>query len=240
MKLVSGIALASAFLLTTMTACSPSEKKAADPQTPAPAEAPAAAAPAAEAPARDDAAFAKLLQPEKLNETAPAQFFVDVKTTKGNFKLEINRDWAPIGVDRFYNLVKAGFFSDIAMFRMVKGFVIQFGIHGSPLVSSVWREANLQDDPVRETNAKGTLTFATAGPNTRTTQFFINIADNPRLDQMGFAPIGKVVSGQEVIDALNFEYGERPNQGQIQFEGNKYLKAKFPNMDYIQSMTIAE
>lgn len=240
MKLFSKIALASALLLMTMTACSPSEKKASDPQAKAPAEAPAAEAPAAEAPARDDSAFAKLLQPEKLNETAPAKFVVDVKTTKGNFKLEINRDWAPIGVDRFYNLVKAGFFDDIAMFRMVKGFVVQFGIHGSPLVSSVWREANLQDDPVRETNAKGTLTFATAGPNTRTTQFFINLEDNPRLDQMGFAPIGKIIAGQEVIDALNFEYGERPNQGKIQFEGNKYLKSQFPNMDYIVSMTIVE
>lgn len=236
MKLVSKMALASALLFMTATACSPSEKKAADPQVPAEA----VEAKADAVPARDDADFAKLLQPEKLNETAPAQFFVDVKTTKGTFKLEIHRDWAPIGVDRFYNLVKAGFFTDIAFFRMVRGFVVQFGIHGSPLVSSVWREANLNDDPVRETNAKGTLTFATAGPNTRTTQFFINLADNARLDQMGFAPIGKIVSGHEVVDALNFEYHERPNQGKIQFEGNAYLKAQFPKLDYIESMTVVE
>lgn len=212
------------------------------PETPAPAEAaaPAAEAPAKAAPAQDDATIARLLQPENLNEPAPELFVVDVKTTKGLIKLELHRDWAPIGVDRFYNLVKAGFFSDIALFRMVKGFVVQFGIHGSPLVSSVWRDARIDDDPVKETNAKGTIVFATAGPNTRTTQLFINLNDNGNLDRMGFAPLGKVVEGMDIVDALNYEYAERPNQGQLQMKGNAYLKDKFPNLDYIESMTIAQ
>ena len=192
------------------------------------------------APAQDDAALARLLQPENLNETAPERFVVDVKTTKGLIKLEMHRDWAPVGVDRFYNLVKAGFFSDIALFRMVKGFVVQFGIHGSPLVSSVWRDANIADDPVKETNAKGTIVFATAGPNTRTTQLFINLNDNTNLDRMGFAPLGKVIEGMNIVEALNYEYAERPNQGQLQMKGNAYLKDKFPNLDYIESMTIAQ
>ncbi|MBO4350775.1 MAG: peptidylprolyl isomerase [Proteobacteria bacterium] len=233
------------FVLAGLTSCSPSGKNAQEPQQPQQTEAPAApAAPAAaEAPAPakvDEAALAKLLQPEKLNETAPAQFLVAIQTTKGEIKVEMHRDWAPKGVDRFYNLVKAGFFTDIALFRMVKGFVVQFGIHGSPLVSSVWRDANIPDDPVTESNVKGTLTFATAGPNTRTTQLFINLNDNIRLDQMGFSPIGKIVSGMDVVDALNYEYSERPDQGRIQMQGNEYLKAQFPNMDYIKSMSIVD
>ena len=189
-------------------------------------------------PARDEAAFAKLLNPDEFKDIAPDQFNVIVKTTKGDVKIELHRDWAPNGVDRFYNLVKGGFFNDIALFRMVKGFVVQFGIHGSPLVSGAWREAIIKDDPVRETNAKGTLTFATAGRDTRTTQLFINLQDNKRLDQMGFSPIGKIVEGMDVIENLNFEYGERPNQGRIQSQGNAYLKTQFPNLDYIVSMTI--
>ena len=238
MKKISLALLASLLLLSGISACSPSEKKAQEPQQ-APQTAPAQ--PAAGAPAKvDEAALAKLLQPEKFNETAPNQFFVDIQTTKGDIRVEMHRDWAPKGVDRFYNLVKAGFFTDIALFRMVKGFVVQFGIHGSPLVSSVWRDANIEDDPVIESNVKGTLTFATAGKNTRTTQLFINLNDNVRLDQMGFSPIGKIVSGMEVVDALNYEYAERPNQGKIQMEGNDYLKAQFPNMDYIKSMKIGD
>ena len=190
------------------------------------------------APARDEAAFAKLLDPANFTETAPDKFVVDVKTTKGLVKIELNRDWAPKGVDRFYNLVKGGFFSDIAIFRMVKGFVIQFGIHGAPIISSAWEKARIEDDPVKEKNVRGTLTFATAGPGTRTTQLFINLNDNIRLDSMGFAPIGKVVEGMDIIDSLNFEYAERPDQGRIHAQGNAYLKAQFPNLDYIESMTV--
>ncbi|MBR4986927.1 MAG: peptidylprolyl isomerase [Proteobacteria bacterium] len=238
MKLISMIC-ASVLVLTCLVSC----RKAENPDTNTAQQPVAAAQTAADETkdsAKDAADLSRLLQPDMLNETAPAQFLVDVKTTKGMIRLELNRAWAPKGVDRFYNLVKAGYFSDIAFFRMVKGFVIQFGIHGTPLVSSVWREANIGDDPVVETNARGTIVFATAGPNTRTTQLFINLADNARLDDMGFAPIGKVVSGMDIVDSLNFEYGERPNQMKIQKDGNAYLKPNFPKLDYIESMTIAE
>ena len=188
--------------------------------------------------ARSDADTARLLDPEALHETAPAVCTVKFHTTKGDIAIELHRDWAPKGVDRFYNLVKAGFFSDIAFFRMVRGFVVQFGIHGAPIVSDVWRDARIEDDPVLQSNVRGTLTFATGGPNTRTTQLFINLRDNARLDGMGFSPIGKIVSGMDVVDALNFEYAERPDQGRIQMQGNAYLKSSFPNLDYILSATV--
>lgn len=225
------------FAMSGMVACSPSEKKPAEPKIPE--DAPTQVATAEEA-AQSNADTAKLLMPEALNETAPEQFNVVLKTTKGDVTVEMHREWAPNGVDRFYNLVKAGFFNDIALFRMAKGFVVQFGIHGKPLVSSQWREARIADDPVQTTNARGTLVFATAGPNTRTTQLFINLADNSMLDRQGFSPIGKIVSGMDVVDRLNFEYGERPNQGKIQKDGNAYLKSQFPNLDYIVSATIAD
>ena len=236
--------------LTAFTACSSTNStqgnaKEAPAKVENTAEAqaqPQDAAPAAKEaePQRDEAAFAKLLKPDALQETAPDQFKVIVKTTKGDFKLELHRDWAPIGVDRFYNLVKAGFFTDIAMFRVVKGFVVQFGIHGSPLISEAWQNANIQDEPVRESNLKGTISFAKAGPNTRTTQLFINLENNIQLDQMGFPPIGKVIEGMDVIESLNSEYSERPsnNQGRIHAQGNAYLKSAFPNLDYILSMNI--
>lgn len=229
-------------LVSLILACSPAEKAVAQngtPGTPQPtsdAQAPAAA----QAPARDDAAFVKLLDPEQVKDTAPALCKVKVKTTKGDFTIELHRDWAPIGVDRFYSLVKAGFFSDIALFRMVKGFVIQFGIHGSPLVSSAWEDAIIPDEPVRQTNNRGMLTFAKAGPDTRTTQLFINLNDNFTLDKQGFPPIGKVIEGMEVIDNLNYEYGQKPSQGKIHTQGNAYLKAEFPNLDYIISMEVIE
>ena len=173
-----------------LSACSPTEKKAAAPET---AKEPAQVEETAMVAQEDSAAdMARLLTPETLNAQAPELFNVEIETTKGRIVVEMHRDWAPNGVDRFYNLVEAGFFKDIALFRMVKGFVVQFGIHGTPLVSSVWREASIQDDPVKTTNARGTLTFATAGPNTRTTQLFINLGDNAMLDKQGFSPIGKI------------------------------------------------
>ena len=190
--------------------------------------------------ASDDANTAKLIDPSLLNETAPLTFHVLVQTTKGNMRFKIDRTWAPHGVDRFYNLVKNGYFTDIAMFRMVPGFVVQFGIHGKPILNDVWREATIPDDPANQTNADGTLTFANAGPNTRTTQMFFNIANNAALDNRGFPPIGKLVEGREVLDKLNYEYGEKPHQGMIQKKGNAYLKESFPNLDYILSITIEE
>lgn len=188
----------------------------------------------------------KLTNPEKANEKAPEKFKVKFKTTKGDITIEAVRAWSPNGADRFYNLVKAGFFTDIAFFRVLNGFVAQFGIHGDPAISSIWRNQNIQDDPVNESNLKGTISFATAGPNTRTTQFFINYADNSRLDDMGFSPFARVIEGMDVAESLYAGYGEGapngrgPNQAQIQRSGNEYLKAQFPKLDYIISASIIE
>jgi len=187
-----------------------------------------------------------LKDPSKATEKAPDTFKVKFTTTKGDFVVEANRAWAPNGADRLYNLVKVGYFKDLAFFRAIQGFMVQFGIHGDPAVSAAWRRANIQDDPVKESNAKGYVTFATAGPNTRTTQLFINYADNRNLDSMGFSPVGKVVQGMEVVESLHKGYGEGaprgrgPDQGRVQGEGNAYLKRDFPNLDYIQSATIVE
>ncbi len=182
--------------------------------------------------------------PAKLTEKAPETFKAQFETTKGKFTVEVTRSLAPNGADRFYNLVKSGYFKDIVFFRVVKGFMGQFGIHGDPAVSAKWRAANIQDDPVKGSNTRGTITFATAGPNTRTTQLFINFVDNANLDGMGFSPFGKVVDGMDVVDKINGEYGEGaprgrgPDQGRIQSEGNAYLKKDFPNLDQINSATI--
>lgn len=178
--------------------------------------------------------------PSKLTAKAPETFQALFKTTKGNFTVEVTRSLAPNGADRFYNLVKSGYFKDIAFFRVVPGFMVQFGIHGDPAVSAKWRMATIPDDPVKGSNTRGTITFATAGPNTRTTQLFINFGNNVGLDRQGFAPFGKVIEGMDVVDKINSEYGENaPDvQGHIQMEGNAYLKKNFPNLDYIQSATI--
>jgi peptidyl-prolyl cis-trans isomerase A (cyclophilin A) len=190
-------------------------------------------------------ADAPLLSPAKAKATAPAVFKVKMATTKGNFVIEVHREWAPLGADRFYNLVKMGYFSDIAFFRVIKGFMVQFGIHGDPKVNQVWHEAGIKDDPTgKQSNVRGMVTFATAGPNTRTTQLFINYADNARLDAMGFAPIGKVTSGMDVVDKLEGVYGEGAPQGngpaqqRLGEEGNAYLKAQFPKLDYLKSATL--
>ncbi|HEX3889412.1 MAG TPA: peptidylprolyl isomerase [Verrucomicrobiae bacterium] len=179
--------------------------------------------------------------PSKLTATAPDTFKAQFDTTKGKFTVEVTRSLAPNGADRFYNLVKSGYFTDVEFFRVVPGFMCQFGIHGDPAVSAKWRDANISDDPVKGSNTRGTITFATAGPNTRTTQLFINFADNAgSLDGQGFAPFGKVTEGMDVVDKINSEYGENPPdaQGHIQMEGNTYLKKTFPNLDYIKSATI--
>jgi peptidyl-prolyl cis-trans isomerase A (cyclophilin A) len=182
--------------------------------------------------------------PAKLTATAPESFKAQFDTTKGRFTIEVTRSLSPNGADRFYNLVRSGFFTDIAFFRVIPGFMCQFGIHGDPNVSAKWREANISDDPVKGSNTRGTITFATAGPNTRTTQLFINFADNTGLDGQGFSPFGKVTEGMDVVDKINSKYGEGapngigPDQGRIQAEGNAYLKKDFPDLDYIKSATI--
>jgi peptidyl-prolyl cis-trans isomerase A (cyclophilin A) len=178
--------------------------------------------------------------PSKLTATAPDTFKTVFDTTKGKFTITVTRSLAPQGVDRFYNLVKSGYFKDVAFFRVVPGFMCQFGIHGDPAISAKWRDANIPDDSVKGSNTRGTVTFATAGPNTRTTQLFINFGDNASLDGQGFSPFGKVVAGMDVVDKIDGEYGENPpeTQGRLQNEGNAYLKKAFPNLDYIKSATI--
>jgi peptidyl-prolyl cis-trans isomerase A (cyclophilin A) len=181
---------------------------------------------------------AKLKTPAQLTEQAPATFKARFDSSKGPFVIEVHRDWAPVGADRFYNMVKNGFFDDVRFFRVVPNFMVQFGIHGTPAIQSAWRSANLKDDPVKQSNKRGYVTFATAGPNTRTTQVFINFKDNAGLDRQGFAPFGEVVSGMDIVDKINAQYGESPNQGSIQSEGNVYLNKEFPKLDYIKSATI--
>ena len=186
-----------------------------------------------------------LQDPAQANQDAPAEFRVRFETSKGDIELEIHREWAPRGADRLYNLVRIGYFQDIAFFRVIDGFMVQFGIHGDPSVNSSWRSAHIPDDPARRSNKRGTVTFATSGPNSRTVQMFINYADrNSFLDSQGFSPIGEVASGMEVVDSLYNGYGEGapqgkgPDQGRIQSQGNRYLKSSFPNLDYILSAKI--
>ena len=192
-------------------------------------------------PATTAAGFA---DPAKLTDKAPDTFKAQFDTTKGKITIEVTRSLAPNGADRFYNLVKSGYFTDIAFFRVIPGFMCQFGIHGDPAVSAKWRGANIADDLVKGSNTRGTITFATAGPNTRTTQLFINFGNNAMLDAQGFSPFGKVTEGMDVVDKINSEYGEGapqgngPNQGRVQMEGNAYLKKDFPKLDYIKSATV--
>jgi peptidyl-prolyl cis-trans isomerase A (cyclophilin A) len=185
-----------------------------------------------------------LLNPDALTERAPDVFRVRFETSKGTFVVEVHRAWAPQGADRFYNLVKNGYYDGVRFFRVLEGFVAQFGIHGDPRVNAAWRGKAIPDDPVVESNVRGTLSFAMAGPHTRTTQVFINLGDNARLDGMGFAPFGRVVEGMEVVDALYAGYGEGaprgagPNQARIQAEGNAYLDREFPQLDYVTIATL--
>jgi peptidyl-prolyl cis-trans isomerase A (cyclophilin A) len=189
---------------------------------------------------------AALKNPAALKEQAPAVFKASFDTSAGTFVIEVHRDWAPKGADRFYNLVKNGFFDNCRFFRVLTGFMAQFGINGDPAIQGVWRDARITDDPVKESNKRGTITFATAGPNTRTTQVFINFGDNANLDKDGFAPFGKVLTGMNVVDKLYAGYGEGaprgpgPDQGQVQSQGNAYLEKSFPKLDYVKAATIVQ
>jgi peptidyl-prolyl cis-trans isomerase A (cyclophilin A) len=179
-----------------------------------------------------------LSDPAALNAKAPAVYQAKFDTSKGPFVIEVHRDWGPQGADRFYNLVKNGFFDNARFFRVIEGFMVQFGINGDPQIQQVWRNANIQDDPVKQSNKKGYITFANAGANTRSTQVFINFKDNAFLDSQRFAPFGEVVSGMDNVEKITSQYGEKPNQGSIQSEGNAYLKAQFPKLDYVKKATI--
>jgi peptidyl-prolyl cis-trans isomerase A (cyclophilin A) len=183
-------------------------------------------------------ASSKLLQPNSLNEKSPETFDVEFVTTKGNFIVQVTRAWAPLGADRFYNLVKHGYFTDAAFFRNVPGFIVQFGLGPDPEVNKAWRSANIKDDPVTQSNLPGYVTFATAGPHTRTTQLFINFGSNAFLDSQGFAPFGRVTSGMDIVEKLHSGYGQKPDQGAITTQGKAYLDKNFPNIDSIKSATI--
>jgi peptidyl-prolyl cis-trans isomerase A (cyclophilin A) len=191
-------------------------------------------------------AFAQsaLSNPAALTERAPATYKARFDTTKGTFVIEVHRAWAPRGADRFYNLVKNGFYNDVRFFRVLDGFMAQFGINGDPALMAKWRVARIPDDEVKHSNRRGMVSFATAGPGTRTTQVFVNFGNNSSLDGMGFAPFGRVVSGMNVVDSLYADYGEGapqgrgPDQRRMQTEGNAYLKKNFGRLDYIKKAII--
>lgn len=192
------------------------------------------------------ASNAALLHPATLKAKAPDVYEVKFTTTKGDFVVQVTRAWAPLGADRFYNLVKHGFFTNASFFRVVPGFVVQFGISADPKISAAWDSAMFKDDPVKQSNKAGYLTFATGGPNTRTTQIFINLRDNgPSLDGMGFAPFGQVTSGMDVVQRLYSGYGDLPEMGgrgpsetAISKGGKAYLDKNFPMLDSIVSATV--
>jgi peptidyl-prolyl cis-trans isomerase A (cyclophilin A) len=184
---------------------------------------------------------AKLRTPSQLTEKAPETFKAKFDTSKGVIVIEVHRDWAPLGADRFYNLVKNGFYDGCRFFRVLDGFMAQIGMNGDPSIQRVWGNANFKDDPVKGSNKRGYVTFAKASaPNSRSTQFFINYGDNSRLDADGFAPFGQVVTGMDLVDMLYKGYGSSnvPDQGRITAEGNTYLMKEYPKLDFIKKATI--
>jgi peptidyl-prolyl cis-trans isomerase A (cyclophilin A) len=169
---------------------------------------------------------------------APDSFRVTFETSRGPFVVQVNRALSPKGADRFYELVQSGFFNENRFFRVVPGFVAQFGLNDKPKVNEAWDGKTIADEPLKETNARGTIVFATSGPDSRSHQLFINLVDNARLDAMGFAPFGRVVDGMAVVDSLYSGYGEAPDQGMIQSLGNSYLQRNFPKLDYIKTTRV--
>lgn len=181
---------------------------------------------------------------EAVTRRAPDAFRVTFVTTEGEFTVRVRREWAPRGADRLYNLARHGFYDDARFFRVVEGFAAQFGLSGEPALDRLWREHPIPDDPVRLGNERGTVAFASSGEDARTTQLFVNLRDNTRLDAMGFAPVGRVAEGMEVVDALYAGYGEGaprgagPEQERIVREGNAYLEEEFPKLDYIEATEV--
>lgn len=243
-------------LLATLVACGGTEPAAEDAtpsvELPATVESPSVeppAVPTVTEPEPTPTVLPPLLNPAHpdANATAPAQYRVVLDTTKGDIVLQIYRDWAPRGADRFYNLVRTGFFTDVRFFRVVDGFVAQFGMNGDPEVNAAWDAAEMPDDPsLGETNSRGRITFAHAGPNTRTTQLFLSIGNNAFLDRQGFPPFGEIVEGLGVLDSLHRGYGEGPpsgsgpDQGRIGAQGNRYLERDFPMLDYVRRARLLE
>lgn len=230
-------------LAALIAACEKAPPPAKAPETPA-EKAWAAAAAAVPAPPTE-----AILHPDpaKLAAAGPDSFIVHTVTSRGDFDMIVHRKWAPKGSDRLYYLVSNGFFDGARFFRVLDGFMAQFGVSGDTTVSRVWRDLHLTDDPVTQSNTRGRLTFATAGPNTRTTQLFINFGNNASLDKTGFSPIGEVSNGMNVVDSLYSGYGEGnegggrgPAQGKLGKEGNAYLKKDFPKLDFIVTTRIAQ
>jgi len=182
--------------------------------------------------------------PAKVVEHAPDVFRVKFETSKGDFIVQVNKAWAPMGADRFFELVQSKFFDGGRFFRVMPRFMVQFGINGDPKISELWANARMKDDPVKQSNTKGRITFATSGPASRTTEVFINYVDNARLDKQGFAPFGEVTSGMDVVEKFYSFYGDvaprgnGPNQSRIETEGNAYLERDFPRLDYIKKASV--
>ena len=215
--------------LAALAACGGSDKPKGADTTPSPTASPALTAP----------------DPQQLAAAAPDSFAVVIATSKGEVEVMVYRAWAPKGADRFHYLAANGFFNGARFFRVLPGFVAQFGLSGNPVVNDVFDKFPLNDDLVKAKNEKGTLVFATAGPNTRTTQLFINLADNTKsLDAMGFAPFGRVVRGMDVVEKFYAGYGEGapmgagPDQGRIKTDGNGYLRSAFPELDSIATAVV--
>lgn len=187
-----------------------------------------------------NATRSSLLHPSALTAKAPAEYDVKFVTTKGEFVIHVTRAWAPAGADRFYNLVEHHFYDGCAFFRVVPKFVVQFGLTGDPAINKTWQDAKFKDDATTQSNKPGTITFATAGPNTRTTQVFINFGNNSFLDNQGFAPFGEVTSGMDVVLNLYSGYADQPtnHQGEITEQGKAYLEKHFPNLDSIKTATV--
>ncbi len=212
-----------------------------------PAKAPAtSAATKSGAPVRSSGGGGSLMNPAALKATAPPIYRVKFETTHGDFVVEVHRDWAPLGADRFYNLVKNRFFTNNVFYRNVPNFIVQFGVPANPAVTKAWAHAQIKDDPVKESNKRGTIVFAMAGPNTRSTDFFINLKDNgTSLDGQGFAAFGTVTEGMDVVDGLYNGYGDMaemgghgPSQAKFQAEGNAYIDKGFPKLDRIKTATV--
>ncbi len=216
---------------------------------PVPAAPATAAAPSEEAPAAP-ISTAGLLHPDaaKLAATGPDSFVVHIVTSRGAVDLKIHRDWSPRGADRLYYLVSNGFYDSARFFRVINGFMAQIGFSGDPAITAAWEHLTINDDPVKHSNTRGTVTFAKTGaPNSRGTQLFINFGNNANLDGAGFPPLGEVTNGMSAVDSLYSGYGEGgdmggqgPLQGTIAREGNAYLTRNFPKLDYIKSARVSQ
>jgi peptidyl-prolyl cis-trans isomerase A (cyclophilin A) len=185
----------------------------------------------------------KKAEAPKQEAPAPDVFKINLDTSKGPVVIEVHKDWAPIGVQHLYELIRSGYYDGNRFFRVTHPYV-QFGVNGDPKISGLWSTANLRDDPVKESNVKGMVSYAKAGPNTRTTQLFFNMKDNKDLDERGFAPFGKVISGMDAVESFYSAYGDMPPRGQgpdpskIEVQGNSYLESRFPRLDFIKKATI--